>query len=58
MTRATCGCRVGGWSGHLTVNGTCSDFPGVDHEGRQACAVLILLFIFVLRKNAIKPEME
>ena len=34
MTRAACGCRVGGWSGHLTANGSCYDFPG-----RQACAV-------------------
>ena len=25
----------------LTASGSCSDFPGVDHEGRQACTVLI-----------------
>ena len=41
MTRAACGCRVGGCYGRLTANGSCSDFPGVDHEGRQACLVLI-----------------
>ena len=41
MTRAACGCRVGGCSGHLTASLSCSDFPGVDHEGRQACLVLI-----------------
>ena len=37
MTRAACGCRVGGCSGHLAASGSCSDFPGVNHEGRQAC---------------------
>ena len=32
-----CSCRVGGWSGHLTVNGSRYNFPGVDHEERQTC---------------------
>ena len=41
MTRAACGCRVGGCSGHLTASGSRSDFSGVDHEGRQSFSVLI-----------------
>ena len=39
MTQAACGCRVGGCSGHLTASGSRSDFPGVGHEGRQACLI-------------------
>ena len=34
---AACDCRFGGCSGHLSVSESRSDFPGVDHEGRQAC---------------------
>ena len=39
-------CRVGGWwlvGSHLTASESRSYFSGVDHEGRQACSVLIFV---------------
>ena len=35
-------CRIGGCYGHLTASGSWHGFPGVDHEGRQDIAALIL----------------
>ena len=32
-------CRVGGCYSHLTASESRQGFPGVDHEGHQACVV-------------------
>ena len=42
-------CRIGGCYGHLTASGSWHGFPGVDHEGRQDVAMLIIIMLVVGR---------